>query len=128
MSVSAVACRAWLLWAYQAEDPQKPLLEQLPADRQTAVLLSLLGMVILGLGLIALIILAGRYTRRNRVEPTRWTSTTTPHEPWYSRPLSDSERLPLPGNPSDHHSNGKQSDHEPDNQGNDEGNDERHDG
>lgn len=62
------------------------LIERLPPVIKARVLMALLGIVVLGLGLILMVILGGRYVRRlsrARVAPTKPTV-----DDWYRKPLT----------------------------------------
>lgn len=65
-----------LIAANQPADAAEPLLERLDPPRRAAVLMAILGLVLLGLLIVACVMIAGRWTRRvarQRHGPTRNT-------------------------------------------------------
>jgi hypothetical protein len=69
------------------------LIERLPPVIKARVLMALLGIVVLGLGMILMVILGGRYVRRlsrAKVSPTKPNA-----DDWFRKPLTP------PADPSD---------------------------
>lgn len=106
MVSSAVLCRlgsqaaAPLAWA---EAEAQPLLMRLSPQNRVAVVMALLGLVLVGIGLVALAILGGRYVLR---EARRMPGPTPRYEDaWYRKPLvprdNDSKSGEAPGTTPD---------------------------
>ena len=64
----------------------EPLLKRLGPETRAKVLMALLGLVLVGLGLVALIWLGGRYMRR--VAGQRSRPTDRHEDDWYRKPLN----------------------------------------
>jgi hypothetical protein len=84
MATLSVLPPVWLL--SQAAAPARPLLWQLDPQQRVKVMMSLLGIVLLGVALVALVMVGGRGLRRiarKRVGPTPGHD-----EAWYAKPLA----------------------------------------
>jgi hypothetical protein len=79
----APALRAPLVWA--AEEKSQSLLMRLDPPRRAMVLMALLAIVLVGVGLVALAILAGR--RALRISRTSLGPTPRHDDSWYKKPL-----------------------------------------
>ena len=62
------------------------LIDRLPAVTKARLLMALLGIIVLGLGMILLVILGGRYVRR--LSRTNVAPTKPENEDWYRKPLN----------------------------------------
>lgn len=72
-----------LAWA--TEKSGLPLIKRLDPPRQAQVIMVLLGLLLLGALLIAIIVLGGRRVRRiARLKPN---ASHGPEDPWYQKPL-----------------------------------------
>ena len=72
-----------LAWA--TEKSSEPLIKRLDPPRQAQVIMVLLGLLLLGGLLIAIIVLGGRRVRRiARLKPNL---SPRPGDPWYQKPL-----------------------------------------
>jgi hypothetical protein len=72
------------------------LIERLPPVEKARLLMALLGIVLLGLGMILMIVLGGRYVRR--LSRTQAPLRSKPEETWYRKPS------PSPSNTGEQHS------------------------
>ncbi|MEX0978590.1 MAG: hypothetical protein WDZ48_07050, partial [Pirellulales bacterium] len=72
-----------VLWA--AEEKAQSLLMRLDPERRATVLMALLGLVLVGVGLAALVILAGRWALR--ISRTSLGPTPRYEDAWYKKPL-----------------------------------------
>jgi len=80
---------AWLLLAESlpaAEKKAEPLLLRLDPVTRTKVVMALLGIVLAGLGLVALAWLGGR--RLRQLAGKSFPATRTGEEQWYRKPLT----------------------------------------
>jgi hypothetical protein len=93
-AIFAVVARPNVLtWAN--EKSNEHLIKRLDPPRQAQVLMVLLGLLLLGGLLIAMIVLGGRRARRiARLKPT---APRNVEEPWYQKPLA-----PPPSDPRSH--------------------------
>jgi hypothetical protein len=82
-SIVAAAPLVQGLWA--AEEKAQSLLMRLDPQRRATVLLTLLALVLVGVGLVALVILAGR--RVLRISRTSLGPTPRHDDAWYKKPL-----------------------------------------
>lgn len=78
---------AWGLLA--ADEPPSSLLTRLDPATRAKVLMALLGIVLLGVALVAFVVLNGRYFRR--IARKRWGPTELRQEDWYRKPLTPSD-------------------------------------
>lgn len=62
------------------------LIDRLPAVTKARLLMALLGIIVLGLGMILLVILGGRYVRR--LSRTDVAPTKPEQDDWYRKPLN----------------------------------------
>jgi hypothetical protein len=87
-----VTARSWLI---AADDNEQPLLMRLKPTERASVLMALLGLVLVGLALMTVTWLAGRYVRRLTKKPA---APLSPPDDWYRKRLdqdtnrSDDER------------------------------------
>ena len=68
------------------------------------LMMALLALVVLGLGLMTMIVLGGRYARR--VARTPLPPSRTHEDRWYAKPLNDSETQPTSADGDEHESGG----------------------
>ncbi len=81
-----------------------PGIEKLDPVTRTRVLLGLLAIILLGIGLLAMVVLAARMVRRwARYSPPRMVSTPLPPKPKRAEPLPDDEET-TDGDPASEHS------------------------
>ena len=85
--VAANAPGVPLLWA--AEEKAAPLLMRLDPQNRAKVLMTLLGLVLLGVGLVALTLFAGRQVLR--MARTSHRPTRRHEDDWYRKPLVPKE-------------------------------------
>jgi hypothetical protein len=78
-------------WAVPLELPfllaaeEEPLLDKLDPVLRTKVLMALLGLILLGLALVLLVMMGGRYVRR--LARQRPGSSQSVQDEWYRKPL-----------------------------------------
>ncbi len=81
---------------FAAEEQAEPLLMRLDPQRRAKVLMALLGLVLVGVALVAMAYLGGRYLRRMIKQPVR--STRPRDDDWARKPLIP----PEPASPQAH--------------------------
>lgn len=78
--IPAVDCsRLWMFGQVAGElvDSAEPLIEQLDPPRRAAVLMAILGLVLLGIALVACVMIGGRWVRRLARDEHGPTKNTT---------------------------------------------------
>ena len=73
-----------------AEQKSEPLLVRLDPESRAKVLMSLLALVLVGVGLVALVWLGGRHLRR--IARQRLVPTREHEDDWYRKPLVPDEQ------------------------------------
>ena len=79
---------------FAAGEKAQPLLWQLDPRQRARVLMALLGLILAGVGLVALTILGGRYVfrlSRKKIGPTRSAGDTWSRKPLFPAPAGDSK-------------------------------------
>lgn len=74
------------LWAVEGEGAE-PLLNKLDPVLRTQVLMALLGLLLVGLLLVLIVLLGGRYVRR--LARHRPGATASSADDWYRKPLQE---------------------------------------
>ena len=84
--VSHVAARSAGAWLVAADDVEQTLLMRLHPTERASVIMALLGLVLVGLVLMTVTWLAGRYVRRLAKKPA---AASSPPDHWYRKRLND---------------------------------------
>ena len=103
---AAVGCLTVIVstQVFAAEEKAQPLLWQLDPRQRARVLMALLGLILAGVGLVALTILGGRYVlrlTRKQVGPTRSAGDAWAGKPLFPAPAGDSNSNDDNPGPSD---------------------------
>jgi hypothetical protein len=85
VSLAAQLASTTLLWGAQ-QPKTEPLLMRLDPPSRTMVIMSLLGLVIFGVALTALVLIGGR--RLRRIARQRLPATPDNHDQGYAKPLA----------------------------------------
>jgi hypothetical protein len=102
MHPAALLVAAWTSGAplvLAAEEKARPLLLRLDPESRAKVLMALLGLVLVGIGLVALTILAGRHVLR--IARTSHGPTRRREDDWYRKPLVQGEAEDPPASESE---------------------------